>query len=184
MTTETKKCYSSLHVGDRFVPLDEFSTNHTQKDGKHNICKTCNNLAAVNRRKANPASYKAGSKKYYEANKQSYVDRKKRDTSTPRGFIVKMLSQARCRAREDNLIFDLAFGDIIIPTTCPVLGIDLFVGGTRQQKDHSPSLDRIDSSKGYTKDNTIVVSWRANKLKSNATPQELQMLAEFYNKEM
>ena len=69
--------------------------------------------------------------------------------------------------------------DIIIPDKCPVFGIELF----REDRDtwaNAPSLDRIDNSKGYTRDNIVVVSRRANILKKDASIQELIKLANFY----
>ncbi len=42
----------------------------------------------------------------------------------------------------------------------------------------SPSLDRIDSTKGYTKGNIWVISNRANTLKNDATLSELKLLVE------
>jgi hypothetical protein len=47
---------------------------------------------------------------------------------------------------------------------------------------NSPSLDRIDNSKGYIEGNVIVVSWRANNLKRDASIQELQKIVEFYQR--
>jgi len=44
---------------------------------------------------------------------------------------------------------------------------------------NSPSLDRIDNSKGYVKGNVIVVSWRYNSLKKDGTPAELVAVALF-----
>jgi len=45
---------------------------------------------------------------------------------------------------------------------------------------NSPSLDRIDNTKGYTPDNVVVVSNRANSIKRDATPDELMAVAKFY----
>ena len=42
------------------------------------------------------------------------------------------------------------------------------------------SFDRIDNSKGYTKDNIVVVSLRVNTIKSVATVKELYQVADFY----
>jgi len=64
-----------------------------------------------------------------------------------------------------------------------VLGIelDLSQDGEKDRRNWSrPSPDRIDPDRGYIKGNVIIVSWRANWLKSNATLDELQRMAEFY----
>lgn len=86
----------------------------------------------------------------------------------------QMLINARRRAHEKGLLFDLSEKDIQVPIKCPILGIPLVVG--KKQSPNSPSLDRKDSSKGYTKENIAVISWRANDLKKNATINELESL--------
>ena len=43
----------------------------------------------------------------------------------------------------------------------------------------SPSIDRIDSTKGYTKDNIQIISWRANRIKNDSTPEELMQIATY-----
>ncbi|HLO75919.1 MAG TPA: hypothetical protein VK196_05620 [Magnetospirillum sp.] len=68
-----------------------------------------------------------------------------------------------------------------IPEKCPVLGISLRLAGPKYD-DFAPSFDRIDNSKGYVPGNILVVSRRANRLKADATPEELYKLAEFYSK--
>ncbi|WP_145960516.1 hypothetical protein [Novosphingobium meiothermophilum] len=45
---------------------------------------------------------------------------------------------------------------------------------------NSPSLDRIEPELGYVPGNTIVISNRANRLKSDATIDELRAIASFY----
>lgn len=80
---------------------------------------------------------------------------------------------ARKRALESAIPCSLAVTDIQIPLVCPVLGIPLRPG-CRKNHDASPSLDRIDSSKGYTPDNVWVISYRANRIKNDATLDELR----------
>ena len=46
----------------------------------------------------------------------------------------------------------------------------------------TPSIDRIDPKKGYVKDNIIVVSMRANRIKTDATVDEIRKVADFYEK--
>ena len=89
-----------------------------------------------------------------------------------------LLQSAKGRAKKKGWDFDIDESDIVIPPFCPVLGIELT---TRMDgnKDSSPSLDRIDSSKGYIKGNVQVISWRANNLKSNGTLEEFLKLVEF-----
>ena len=86
-------------------------------------------------------------------------------------------------AKKRDIPFDLSLSELnnlTFPITCPILGIPLkFNRGARQ--DNSYSFDRIDSTKGYTIDNIIIVSWKANRLKNNATNLELQKISEFYN---
>lgn len=88
----------------------------------------------------------------------------------------KMLADARRRAKQYNLPFDIELEDIIIPETCPYLHISI-QSSTGSSHDNSPTLDRIVPSMGYTRDNIIIVSNKANRMKSNATPEELLILA-------
>ncbi len=89
---------------------------------------------------------------------------------------------ARDRAKKRNLEFNLEYSDIVIPDYCPVLGIKIIPTagrGTPGGKLNSPSLDRIDNSKGYTKDNVQVISHQANSMKFTATKEELLKFAEW-----
>ena len=90
-----------------------------------------------------------------------------------------MVQDACQRARKKGLEFNLTEHDIVIPSHCPALGIPIFCEGGRATA-NSPSLDRIDPSKGYTRDNIVVVSHRANTLKRDATVLELFLIATFY----
>ena len=88
-----------------------------------------------------------------------------------------MWKAAKKRARDKQLDFDIEVSDIIIPQFCPLLNIPIIhKTGTGKTSPNSPSLDRFDNSLGYVKGNIVVMSWRANKLKSNAEFQELQLL--------
>jgi hypothetical protein len=75
--------------------------------------------------------------------------------------------------------FSITEEDIVVPEFCPVLGIPLSFAEYGRH-DASPALDRIDNSLGYIPGNVIVVSWRANRLKNDASLAEMVALSDFY----
>lgn len=87
----------------------------------------------------------------------------------------RLLKKARERAKTHGREFTLTLTDIVIPSCCPLLNIPLFVG-TRQVKNQSPTIDRKDSTKGYTPDNIWVISWRANRIKNDSTLEEMKLI--------
>lgn len=93
--------------------------------------------------------------------------------------LERLLRAARRRAKQKGIEFDLQPGDIAIPERCPALGLRLRVTRGITGSDCSPSLDRIDNSKGYTKDNVAIVSFRANTIKNSATAQELRKIVNY-----
>lgn len=93
-----------------------------------------------------------------------------------------MLQRCRARARASLMDFNLDITDIAIPTVCPVLGVELKRSTTKQ--DSSPSIDRFDSSKGYVKGNVRVISFRANRLKSDATVDEIKAVLSYMEGEL
>jgi hypothetical protein len=91
-----------------------------------------------------------------------------------------MYMNAKSRANRSNLAFEIERSDIIIPDLCPVLGIKLY-RESRENWHHAPSIDRVDNTKGYLKDNIMIISRRANILKKDATFDELIMVGKFYS---
>lgn len=83
---------------------------------------------------------------------------------------------ARCRAKKKNIPFKIKIEDIIIPETCPILGIPL-ISYDKANSPNSPSLDRKIPELGYIKENIQIISRKANTMKSNATPEELERFA-------
>jgi hypothetical protein len=93
-----------------------------------------------------------------------------------------MLMWAKIRAKERNLPFSITVEDIMIPEFCPVLGIRL-EPGTRQKHDASPTLDRIIPDLGYVPSNVRVISMRANRIKADATLEELERVVRYVKRE-
>lgn len=91
----------------------------------------------------------------------------------------RLVKAARGRAKRLGIPFDLSWKDIIIPDLCPALGIPL-TSNAKSIHQNSVTLDRIYSNKGYTKDNVVVISAKANMIKCHATPEELMLIAIFY----
>jgi hypothetical protein len=110
--------------------------------------------------------------KNHEAHKARAATRRKGLSQEER-----LISNARDRVGYDKVL--LVPADIRIPEFCPVLGIPL-KPGKGQATANSPSLDRIDPNGGYTRENTHVISHRANMIKNNATPDELAKVALFF----
>lgn len=92
-----------------------------------------------------------------------------------------MLRAAKTRAKKAGVPFSLTEDDIIVPFFCPVLGCRLERSlGSRGAGPKSPSLDRIIPSRGYVPGNVVVISYRANRAKSDLTVEELTALADFF----
>ena len=88
-----------------------------------------------------------------------------------------MLSNARKNAKERKVPYSLTLADIVIPDRCPVFGTPfVFTKNTGKQSPQGPSLDRIIPELGYVPGNVWVISWRANKLKGDASLHELSVL--------
>lgn len=91
-----------------------------------------------------------------------------------------MFTRTRKRAMELGIPFELkSMHDIPYATHCPVFGVELVQNG---RGDFSPSLDKIRPELGYVKGNVIVVSDLANRIKSNATPEQIMAVAKFYKR--
>lgn len=86
---------------------------------------------------------------------------------------------AKRRAKKSGVPFTIEVSDIVIPETCPLLGIPIIrrTGQGHKGNPGAPSLDQICPGEGYTPDNIMVVSKRANAIKSDATPDELITIA-------
>lgn len=86
----------------------------------------------------------------------------------------KLLWSARRRAKQKGIDCYITETDIIVPTHCPILGMLLVPSQRRGSiRRDIATLDRVDPTKGYTKDNIEVISWLANTMKNNATPEQL-----------
>lgn len=90
----------------------------------------------------------------------------------------RLLYSAAARAKREGLPFSITEEDIVIPTHCPYLGIELCITAARGTKRNNViSLDKIIPSLGYIKGNIEVMSQQANTMKSDASKEELLLFA-------
>ena len=97
--------------------------------------------------------------------------------------IKSMYNNAKSNAKRRGITFTITleeFTSLCLSTeTCPVFDTTLVyscVTNDGKANDNRASLDRIDSSKPYVPGNVWLISWRANRLKSDSTLDELKSL--------
>lgn len=91
-----------------------------------------------------------------------------------------MWVEARNRAKKAKLPFDIEIEDCLIPEKCPVLGIQLSKKGDGTRCKSTPTLDRIIGSLSYVKGNVKVISWLANRIKSDCDdPEVFEAIAKY-----
>jgi hypothetical protein len=86
-------------------------------------------------------------------------------------------TKVRDRAKQSGMEFTINVTDIVIPESCPLLGILMFFDPGGGYNPNAPSLDRIDNDKGYVPGNIWVISSRANTMKNKASIEELKTFA-------
>lgn len=116
-------------------------------------------------------------KHYYDTHKHEIMKRRLiyKKYENPEKFIW---TRIRGNCKYTHTEFNLDVSDIIIPDYCPILDIPLF--WTENSKgDNTPSVDRIDPSKGYIKGNVAVISEKANRMKQNNTIDTLERIIQY-----
>lgn len=110
------------------------------------------------------------------------------DGSKQRFYTIKK------RAKEKGIPFDLTVEDFKTlfdnaPTHCPILGIKFEhrkIGSKdgSKQNHSAPSIDRLDPKKGYVKGNVMVMSAMANRIKTDATIDQIEKVLNFLKKQI
>jgi len=122
---------------------------------RFSICKSCENINFMKRYRKNP---------YH----QLFHNFKKRSS----------LAKVPFELTKDEMreIFEKS-GD-----KCSIFGFKYIKNANKNNRDYAPSLDRINPKKGYTKENTIVVSMLANRIKTDATIEQIGKVYNFYKR--
>lgn len=155
-------------------------TNSCRSKVRRSYCKICQSLRLSGSRKRwyskNAARNVQEALKWNRNNPERYGENMRRWRL--KNVLKVLFMKARQRARETGIVFKLSSWRSLptIPKFCPVLGIQIrWVVGKGHVR-YTPSLDRIDSSKGYEVGNLRIISRRANTLKADATAKELVLL--------
>lgn len=169
----------------RLKAIYEFSRDRTHSDGRRTICKICSSKQhkeywrknAWRLTKRNDLYKHRSPEKYQEILAQQRLYKTKHIEAT-------LLRAAQKRSKKLKLNCDLTLQDIFVPKICPLLGIKIKLNGFKNNRDTSPSIDRINPQKGYTKSNTWIISYRANRIKNDASFKELQILTKNLRKSL
>lgn len=156
---------SILHcpVCGRDLPYYQFTIARKSHTGRMWCCTEC--------WKSNPGISPNNFRKTYDPEFRQLIYTQKRE-SRLRNYIHCMWRSAKNRAANRGIEFTISESDIQIPEKCPLLQVP-FQFGSKGNYPYSPSLDRIDNTKGYIKGNVWVISMKANTMKNSATPEEL-----------
>jgi hypothetical protein len=86
-----------------------------------------------------------------------------------------MWHHCKRRAKRKDIPFDISVVDVVIPDICPLLDIPI-MRDLGYVDDNTPSIDRIRGHLGYVKGNIWVISHKANRIKQDASLEELLLL--------
>ena len=155
--------------------IENFNKNKKGKFGLAALCKSCN-------KKRIKKWYDSTSKEHHVEVSQKWIKKKlEKDPDYRRnkeneGYksIIKRLKHclksAKSRAKERDLDFDLTIEYLLElnkkqNSCCQLTNISFDLNPPKYKSGHnplSPSIDRIDSTKGYTKDNTRLICTAMN----------------------
>lgn len=136
----------------RLLTVDKFYRHKTNKDGLFGKCKNC----------------------HYRI---SYSDTVKRLDD----WRYRLFFYSKTNARKRGVEHTISQSDIILSDTCVYLGVKIDYSVRENDNEirayNIPSLDRIDSTKGYIPGNIQVISYLANRMKQDATIDQLVSFA-------
>ena len=172
-------------------PLTDFIKHKECKDGRSGTCKACANANGTAWKRKNSIRLAKRRRELYKENEGAEVKRREwvRKEKYPLRYRCQVLrSGMRERAKDKGRDFDsdvftvnYLMERITKNPNCECCGRLLDVGfkADRKFNDSSPSMDRVDSSKGYTFENVAILCWRCNKSKQDSTADQLRIIVNF-----
>jgi hypothetical protein len=157
-------------------PVEDFCRDSAYDSGYSNRCRACKAESDRRTYRTRTEAHRIAAKVRRANAILNAHDRRKGQEWKDRNARKLLVYAARKSAAKRGLEMAIDVEHIHIPDVCPLLGIHL-IRGLDGNRDHSPSIDRIDSTKGYVPGNVWIISYRANRIKNNATADELILLA-------
>jgi hypothetical protein len=151
--------------------IEEFSKAKNRKDGLQTSCKRCHNKYT----QENKESIKQLGIKYRQKNKKLIKENHQKN------IIRTLFNKAKYRTKNKNLEFDITLEWLLerYSGRCELTKIE-FQFAEEGRGPISPSLDRIDSSKGYTKDNVRIIIWSLNRALGEDGTEVYERIAKAY----
>ena len=147
----------------RILPLSEFFRDAAKRDGLRGVCKKCDMDQAVAYMRSHPERMRIAGRAWRQRNKD-------RCRAIATRFRIKnrataLICSARNRAKAKRIPFDLdehrdEIRRRVSAGVCELTGVQLDASAMR--KWNSPSIDRIDPSKGYVITNIRIVCYAIN----------------------
>jgi len=103
----------------------------------------------------------------------------------PANTFYRQFHHRRQVAEKEGIPFTITFDELEKPEFCPVLGVKLNYGcssgidGKQTRDPNKASIDKLVPSLGYVVGNVYIISWKANKLKSNMSIEELERILDY-----
>ena len=170
-------------------PLDEFNKASQSKDGHYTYCRKC--VRAYIKQKGyatyqyrGPEQQRQAMRSYRKTtkNKEYEASYRKAYLKSFDGKASKLLSSSKHRAKRKNIEHTLTLSWVkehLAPMVCAASGIPFtfHIEEDRTRAPFSPSIDRVDSSKGYTQDNCQIVCLIYNVAKGEGNHSDVMTLA-------
>lgn len=133
----------------RLLPDECFQKNRTNKSGLDYRCRECRKLEAKRRRESN--------------------------------YFVEYCRTKRGECKQKGIPFNLTpeYLESIWTGVCPIFHTELHRASEGKGSHKSAHLDRLDPDKGYVIGNVAWISGRANRIKYDATIEELRAIADW-----
>lgn len=198
MLNDTKRC----SICGQIKVIEDFYKNLIYPDGFSHQCKSCTKLSAKlwNKNHKYDPDPLIVTKQCFNCEQEKpvndfYRDRRKKDGYSTyckpcyklifrKNTLENRLKRWRLTAKYRKLLFSLSISDLEkIPQVCHYTGVELTL---EDGQPNTISLDRIDSSKGYTPDNVVFCCGFVNIMKTDLSLEQFvfacRMVVEHHDK--